>query len=383
MTSSSLAVTADFTGGNIVVERVEGNEVFVRQELRHTGGDWFYWAFQVRANEPCQLTFHFTDGDVVGVRGPAVSNDGGESWSWPGNEVVSRSGEGASFSYDFSGESTPVRFALCPTYTQVNLDRFLRQHPIEKSVLCRSRDERDVELLTLGNADAPLRVFLTSRHHACEAMASYVLEGIFQAVLANDERGAWLRENVVFAAVPFVDKDGVEQGDQGKNRLPHDHNRDYVGDVQESIYPEVRALRGWATDWFASAKIGLLIDLHCPWIRGGRNQEVYFVGNEEPVIWKRVQDFATVLEKGIRGTLPYRAANNLPFGEDWNTASNYIQGRACTQWAVTLPQMHFATSLEIPYADAGGVAVTPQRSRELGEDIAAALREYLPSISAA
>ena len=42
------------------------------------------------------------------------------------------------------------------------------------------------------------------------------------------------------ALVPFVDKDGVEEGDQGKNRAPRDHNRDYAG---ASMYPETGALR--------------------------------------------------------------------------------------------------------------------------------------------
>ena len=68
---------------------------------------------------------------------------------------------------------------------------------------------------------------LTARHHACESMASHVLEGILSGVLADDDCGRRWREGWQVVAAPFMDKDGVEDGDQGKNRRPHDHNRDY------------------------------------------------------------------------------------------------------------------------------------------------------------
>ena len=41
--------------------------------------------------------------------------------------------------------------------------------------------------------------------------------------------------------VPFTDYDGAQAGDQGKNRAPHDHNRDYV----EFLYPETKAITEW------------------------------------------------------------------------------------------------------------------------------------------
>ncbi len=77
-------------------------------------------------------------------------------------------------------------------------------------------------------------------------MASWSLEGLMDEVLADTTDGRWLREHVEFLVVPFMDKDGVEDGDQGKNRRPHDHNRDYLG---ESIYPEVAAWRAFVPGW--------------------------------------------------------------------------------------------------------------------------------------
>jgi hypothetical protein len=65
--------------------------------------------------------------------------------------------------------------------------------------------------------------------------------------------GRWLRDRVEFLIVPFVDKDGVEEGDQGKNRHPHDHNRDYA---TPCLYPEVQALRERAAGWSGGPSTG-------------------------------------------------------------------------------------------------------------------------------
>jgi hypothetical protein len=375
-------IDADFPGGNILVEEIKDNDVYLRQDLRDTTTFWFYWAFYARSAQGRKLTFHFTSGDVLGVRGPAVSYDDGAFWQWLSDAIVNRdNNKDITFSHKFSPEHTKVLFAFCPVYTQRNLDTLLLD--IHKStfhrrdVLCKSRQGREVELLRLGNPSSPTKVLLTCRHHACEAMASWCLEGILEAVLAYDKPGAWLRANAEFAIIPFIDKDGVEAGDQGKNRGPHDHNRDYGGEISDSIYPEVAAVRRFAPPWWSQGETGIFLDLHCPHIRGNRNEEVYFVGVPNQQVWEEVTAFSMILEKVQKGTVPFSAANNLPFGCDWNTSNNYAAGLASTKWASELPQVQFASAIEIPYANASGAEVTPQSCRALGRDLAAALRKYI------
>jgi hypothetical protein len=77
---SPIVVDCDFPGGNIIVEGVEGDTIALRQDIRDTQGNWFYWYFRVRGAAGRTLTFKFTRGNVVGVRGPAVSTDGGRNW---------------------------------------------------------------------------------------------------------------------------------------------------------------------------------------------------------------------------------------------------------------------------------------------------------------
>ena len=104
--AADVTVDADYPGGNIAFERIDGDHVYVHQELRDTPIWWFYWNFRVRGAAGRTLTFHFTNGDVIGLQGPAVSLDEGDTWSWLGSGSVS----GAAFTYTFGAEADSVRF---------------------------------------------------------------------------------------------------------------------------------------------------------------------------------------------------------------------------------------------------------------------------------
>jgi hypothetical protein len=364
---------AAFPGGNIVVEGRRGDQVFLKQDLRDTRGNWFYWAFRARGFAGQEVTFRFTGGKVVGVRGPAVSHDGGVTWSWL------RGGfDPVSFRHAFASGADDVRFAMAVPYLERDLAAFLgAQRPgehLQVETLCRSRKGRSIERIGAGRLDggARRRVLLTARHHACESMASFVLEGILAGVLAADEEGAWLRDNVELMAVPFMDKDGVEEGDQGKNRRPRDHNRDYAG---ASLYPSVRALREQVPAW-AADRLALALDLHCPGQRGRLDETVFFVGSRDPDNWRRIQELSTVIERVQRGPIAFSARNNLPYGTAWNTSGNEADGKSFASWARELPGT-FATTLEVAYANANGTAVTASSARSLGQDLARALRHFL------
>ncbi len=368
-------VDCAFPGGNIVVDKIEGDTVHLRPDLRDTKGWWFYWCFRVRGAAGRTMTFRFKGRNPIGLTGPAVSTDGGMHWSWLGSDAV----DGASFTYDFPADAREVRFCFTMPYQESDLRRLLRRHQnnahLSVATLCKTKKGRSVERLHVGKltGEPTHRVLLTCRHHACETMASYALEGILEEVLSGTDAGAWLRRNVEVLAVPLVDKDGVEDGDQGKNRKPRDHNRDYAG---ESIYPSVRALREFVPRW-SQGKLRMAMDMHCPYIRGKQSERLYQVGHRSASVWREQQAFATILQGVRTGPIPYRAENDLPFGQSWNTGKNYTAGKSCARWASELPGIRLATSLELPYAKADGQTVTAATARAFGRDLARAIRRYL------
>lgn len=374
----SFVIDTEFPGGNSIVKRIDGDMVYLTPDLRDTEGWWFYWNFRVSGAAGRTLNFQFDGPDPIGVHGPAVSVDGGETWSWLGVDAV----KGGTFRYPFPADRGEAQFAMSVPYQESNLYSFLagysRNDALAKGKLCTSAKGRDVEMLRAGYLDDEPRhrVMLTARHHACETMASFVLEGILSAVLAEDEDGQWFRTNVEVLAIPFVDKDGVEDGDQGKNRRPRDHNRDYDG---SSIHPEPAALRKLAREW-PKGKLHVALDLHCPYIRDDHNEEIYIVGSPDEAIWKEQQHFATLLEANNTSPLPYRTSSNLPFGQGWNKSATYSAGKTCSRWAGEIEGVRLAATFEVPYANASGGTVTPESARAFGHSIAKTLRIYLEDL---
>lgn len=373
--AAPFAIDADYPGGNIIVERTDGDTVHLRPDLRDTQGWWFYWNFRVKGAQGRTLTFQFTGDDPIGVRGPAVSSDSGKTWSWLGAEAVNE----ASFVFEFPANADDVRFCFAMPYQEQNLKEFLAQYEgsshLRTETLCKTKKGRTVERLRLGRLDGDprFRVLFTARHHACEMMANYTLDGVLEVVLADTDDGYWFRRNVEVLAIPFVDKDGVEDGDQGKNRKPRDHNRDYVG---PSIYPSVAALRTFVPNW-SNGRLRAAFDLHCPYIRGPHNEVIYIVGKSDETMWREQGRFGRILEDVQTGPLVYRASDNLPFGKSWNVGRNYTEGKSSSSWAAGLKGIRLAASFEIPYANAGGQPVTPASARAFGRSLARAIRVYL------
>lgn len=367
-----MVIETSFPGGNILVDRLSEDEAWIRPDLRDTEGEWFYWCFQVTGTPTGPVRFHFGQDNVLGTLGPACSENGGATWRWLGAESL----DGNSFIYRFTQAGLPVIFSVGFPYTSHHWDRFLTsgiQHA-ERGILCRTGKGRPVEFLRFGclTGEPAHRILLTCRHHACEAMASYVVEGLVDFAHADHDRRF---ARVEFLVVPFMDKDGVEDGDQGKNRRPRDHNRDYDG---LSLYPETAALRTLVPQW-AKDKLRVAFDFHCPWLKGGINDTIYMVGSPSSTIAGEQEEFLNVLRSCQPDGRRLRASGILPFGVDWNVQASFSAGRTACQWFEGLPGMVLPSTWEIPYASADGMEVTPDAARGFGADLGRALAAYLES----
>ena len=377
-----IAIDCDFPGGNIIVDSIQDGEARVRPDLRDTKGEWFYFAFRVRNAQGQKIRFDFQKANRVGSRGPAVSIDGGKTWFYTVKEPNHSDRE---FTYQFGADEKSVLFALAPLYTQNNWEEFkekIKDRPgVNFTTLCKSRKGRDVELLRIGegNPNAKFALVLTCRHHCCEMTASWAVEGMITEILSGSEAGNWLLANAEIFVVPFIDKDGVEDGDQGKNRKPHDHNRDY----NHRLYPEIKSLEEQIQENFKDKKI-VFFDNHCPWIRSGMNEYLYSPMGSNPKMTAACEEYFKIFEKYQKsGEIPYKVQNNLPFGKDWNTEKNYfkyengILTTSSKTWVGSLPNTILAGTIELPYSNASNVEVTPDNARELGANMVKAFAEFM------
>ncbi len=384
-TAFAFTVDAELPAGNVVVNSIDGDRVSVRQDLRDTTEDWFYWAFRVKgaAGRTVRFDFRKQDGKsaaIVGVRGPVVSKDRGRTFEFALDGKSKQDG----FTYTFGPDEDETYFYECHPYLRADWDAFIARHSadvkagrIVLETLCKSRKGADVPRIRVGHvaAEPKHRVLLTARHHCSETMASWVLEGFIESFLADDDLGKWLRENVELMMVPFVDYDGAQAGDQGKRRRPHDHNRDY----SEFLYPETKAITEWIAG-HAGGRLDVFIDVHCPWIRGKYNEWLYTPWKDPKIVPNLELDdrFSELIEKLQRGPLRYRAADDLPFGQAWNKGINYDQGWSSIIWGCnSIKGLKICRTFEVPFANANGAVVTPDGCREFGGDVIRALREIL------
>ncbi len=363
-----VVIDKNLPAGNIVFERMVDDTVYVHQELRGSKKAWFYWAFRVTGAQGKKLTFVFTKSFAICERGPVVSLDKGKSYEYLAEEGATK----FQFTYDFPKDAKEVWFYECHPYTPEMWYSFMNaphKGQYETGVLCKSPKGRDVPFfrITPKKSAPKLSVVVSCRHHCSEAPAEYAVEGLTAAFLEDSELGEWLRDNVELHVVPFVDMDGVVEGDQGKWRLPHDHNRDYT----EFRYPETAAL----ASLIAETQPDIYLDCHNPKLYKYNDNYIYTPYKENPNPKEFV--FSHLIEKYQEGGLNYRNSDNLPFGTSWNASSNYQDGLNATQWVyANIQDIKVSRTIEFPFAYSNGALVYPGKLRQFGHGLARALKAF-------
>lgn len=368
-----LTIRADFPGGNVIIEKIKSDTVWLAPDTRGIVGDWFYWYFSAETKVDKEVHFIFPKHKIPAF-GPAVSLDGGQVWKWMFNEEHKGL---ESFSYLLSA-NREVRFSIGFPYTKANFNQFIapyRSHPdVRLDTLCITEAGHAVPVLFINKSakQAKQKIVITARHHACEMMASYALEGFIATLL--DDAFAGLRDNVEFLIIPFVDLDGVEHGDQGKNRYPRDHNRDYS---QESIYETTKAIRSFVPKW-AEDDLVATFDLHCPGLVGSGHELLHLVGSKNSAAAKQEERFAAILSDNLTRGLTFGTDGLLSFGTSWNVGASEQAGASFRSWVQTeFQQVKLATTIEIPYANNQGQQVSKDNLLLLGADLVKSLEIYL------
>ena len=365
-----MKIDKEIVGGNIEVLEIDGDRVSLANELRDTrlDRDWFYWAFRVTGAAGRTVTFEFPHKNRVGYWGAAVSRDQ-IHWSWTGNRKISALEDGTpleSFTYTFGAEENEVYFAHNMVYVPARFEQFCAKNGLSIEELCLSNKGRSVPFARFGKGEK--KILLTSRHHACESTGTHVMEAVLQSFIDEPLEGYEI------VCIPFVDYDGVVDGDQGKHRLPHDHARDYPHDGSESLYATCGAIRRLVD----ATAFRFAFDFHSPKHLGGIHDKVHIVYNtdeDQP----RIQRFSKILQSKItKESIAYDPVNDWPANTEWNQSTN----PAIAKYMARKPETYISFAMETPYfgeAD-GSVVVTTDSMRELGRCFAETLREYMKSI---
>ena len=208
--------------------------------------------FQLHAKPGSKLTLEFRNLDNVwnGVSGSiarelkavVVSQDG-QQWrsvpleSQPENRVQLR--------VEMPGSRLYV--ARVEPYRLSDLDQFLAgirtNRLVEVSVIGRSVQGRELEMIRVGNPHAPFRVFLRARAHPWESSGNWVVEGLVDRLLESDATN-YLERYCVYI-LPMANKDGVALGRTRFNLQGKDLNRGWNKPADSELAPENFALEQW------------------------------------------------------------------------------------------------------------------------------------------
>lgn len=349
-----VAISTDHPGGNVKVLKNEGAEIEIAPDQREYSKPWFYWNIATEASEPGKVRFTFDAPGRLGARGPAVSLDDGKTWQWLGLDKMTfgKAAKGdqpavrESFEFEYTAAHKKARLAMAVPYQLHDLEAFLDRQKentnLTRHVLTRSAKGRFVPLLQVGEpGPGKAAMLIASRNHACESMASYVHEGFLEEASSDSPLAVEFRKRYALFSVPIVDLDGVELGDQGKNRAPHDHNRDYG---TGGIYAETKAIQELAD----AQKMRFGLDIHCPAVRGDVHEAFYFDGIQIPVVKNNVDEFIN----WIREERPQTAMAPLNFMKK-PPEPPATTGMPMSYYFAYRPKSVFGTTLEVPFSQTG------------------------------
>jgi|GEM_PF-558554 len=347
-------ISKDFSGGNVRVLSKHNDIVTIAPDLTDTrGATWFYWNFKAVSDIDRTVTFKFDHpGSVVfNATGVVYSRDNGLNWDYLTDYKYPQ----REFKYAFKA-GQELWFSATLPYVQKDLLDYIatiKEHPVVKiATLCKSETGRDVPLIILGNPSAPKKIVFTSRHHCCEATASYLLEGAISYLL--DEADKSLFSEYCVYIIPMMDIDGVENGDQGKKRYPHDYNEDYVAE----LYPSIRALKALVADM----AVEIFIDFHCPMLHGPK--PYFYIRDTE----QEIEKFATQLKAATR--------DDEIFYDGSNDVRLDVRINKSVGWFSSAKNPRLATTLEVPYAGKD-IKYLPPNVRAFGRKTMIALIAYL------
>lgn len=231
-----------------------------------------HWHFQLQGKPGSNITLVLHNFDNVwnGKRGSPVSRKSicytspdGKQWKVVPTELL----EGNCLRIRVHLDGTSLYLARLEPYRLADLDRLLdeiRAHSlVEIRIIGKTVEGRPLEMVRLGNPEAPFRILLRARAHAWEPGGNWVVQGLIRALLGDDPVSHRCLKRYCVYIMPMANKDAVARGLTRFNMLGMDLNRNWDRLADPQLAPENHALETWLKQMVHQGKPPhLAIDLH-------------------------------------------------------------------------------------------------------------------------
>jgi murein tripeptide amidase MpaA len=372
----TIAVSAAFDSGNIVVRRIAGPqdiELSIRKDHQSDFYQWFHFRLTGAAGQDCVIRIVDLAGSAYPLGWPGyracVSED---RLLWTRAETSYADG---TLTIRYRPETNSVWFAYFAPYSMErhhDLIAEVAQEPgVEVEVLGPTLDGQDLDLVTMGEGERV--VWLYARQHPGESMAEWWMEGALERLCdPADPVARRLRSKARFHIVPNMNPDGSRRGHLRTNAAGVNLNREWHAPTLERS-PEVHHV----LERMKKTGVDFALDVHGDealphnFIAGFEgipsitDRQLALLDRYKTVLARLTPDFQTRVGYEIAGT----GAANLTM------STNAVAERfGC-----------LAMTLEMPFKDAEDhpdpvQGWSPERAKALGRDCLAALLEVIDEL---
>lgn len=197
------------------------------------------------------------------IKSVVVSEDD-RTWKSIGTDVSADNRVTMELTLSTQGE---LYVARVEPYRVSDLDKLIeriRDQSLVKIVpIGKTYDGQSLDILQIGKADAPYRVFLRARAHPWEAGGNWIVEGLIARLLEDDAVARRCLEKYCVYILPMANKDGVARGRTRFNMQGKDLNRNWDKPADAALAPENAALEKWLESMIAQGMPPhLALELH-------------------------------------------------------------------------------------------------------------------------
>ena len=363
-----IQVSSAFDGGNIECDTCDDPldiQLRIRQDTNAEFFQWFYFRLSGMKGRDCVMRLK-NAGDASYVRGwegyRAVASYDREDWFRI--ETAYQDGE---LILTHKPESNSVYYAYFAPYSMERhadlIARSALSPRVSQSVLGKTADGQDVDLLTIGETGRDKKSFwLIARQHPGETMAEWWMEGFLDRLRdPNDAVSNALLDAACFHVVPNMNPDGSRRGHLRTNAAGANLNREWQEpDMERS--PEVYLVR----EKMRETGVDFCLDVHGDeglphnFIAGAQgipswNAEKDRLLTDFKRSWQKINpDFQT--RHGY--PIPKKGAGNMTLCV--NHVSEYF---GCLAMTLEMPFKDTADRPDVKYG------WSPERARKLGSSV--------------
>ena len=359
-----ITISSRFDSGNIECISCDDPQNIRLNITRDAGDEFYQW-------------FYFT---LTGTRGQVytlhIENAGASSYpagwkdyrtvvsfnrsDWFRTETSIRDGV---LSFSVTAESDVIWFAYFVPFTLHQHNALISCCALDSRVTAhvpgQTIDGRDIDLLQIGDANRPLKIWAIARQHPGESMAEWWMKGYLERLLdSSDSVSNALLERAVFYVVPNMNPDGSHRGYLRTNALGVNLNREWDKTSIENS-PEVF----YVLQKMRETGVSLNLDVHGDealaynFIAG--TEGIHSWSKERKALQENFKHNLMVINPDFQTTIGYPIS--APESANYGICSSYIAEHfACP--AMTL-EMPFKDTVDTPNHRVGW---SDERSAKLG-----------------